>query len=424
MIDWEPFAAMGVAFVAGLLIGAERDHAAEDADGKGHLGGARTHALVATAGALASLLATRLGMALVAVGFFALAALMVLAYRARLVEEERRGLTSVAAFLVTYLLGALATLDALPLTQRTSLVLGTAVVVTVALSAKTRVHSFLDTVSRREIRATLMFLAMAVLVVPLLPDWPVGPQAIVQPRQVGMFVALIMGLDLCGYIALRVLSARKALGVTGLVGGFASSTAVTISLAHKVKAGEQPVRSTALAVIIATVVSMPRAVLEVTVLDRTLAWAVAPAAGLMAAAGGVFAGVVYLRLRRREGGDNEADLRNPANLGTAVKFGLVFVAILVASHLAQRALGDWGAYAAGALGGAASLHAAGLSMAGLVDGGVGVGVAADGLVCALISSVIVKAVLASTLGGLDLAKRVVPPLLLMGGVGAGAIWVF
>ena len=62
-----------------------------------------------------------------------------------------------------------------------------------------------------------------------------------------LVMAFVAGLGFVGYVAIRILGPGRGLGVTGLLGGLVSSTAVTISLSGRARAHPALARSCALA---------------------------------------------------------------------------------------------------------------------------------------------------------------------------------
>ena len=139
MDPYEPFLSIGLALVAGLLIGLEREQSAPtDKAPESFLGGARTYPLVALAGALSTLLGRHFGVWIVVAAFAAVVLFLLTAYVDVVKRGSDRGLTSEAAFLITFLLGALAvSSDIIPQGgRRIFTVLGTAVGVTALLSSK------------------------------------------------------------------------------------------------------------------------------------------------------------------------------------------------------------------------------------------------------------------------------------------------
>ena len=92
-------------------------------------------------------------------------------------RQAGRGITSEAAFLVSFLLGALAlTRDVIrPPAYKFFAVAATAVVATVLFSAKPALNPLVRRLSRQDLAAMLKFLVLAVVVLPLLPDRAYGP---------------------------------------------------------------------------------------------------------------------------------------------------------------------------------------------------------------------------------------------------------
>ena len=169
-----PFFGLAVALGIGLLIGLEREQsAAEDADTRrSAVGGSRTFPLVAMWGAVATLLAGELGPWIVPASFGGLIVLVGMSYMGDLKHDRDRGMTSEVAFVMAFMLGALSMAEViLPNTiQRLTLTAGLAVTVTLLLSAKAPLHGLAKRVSDQDIYATLKFLVVAVIVLPLLPN--------------------------------------------------------------------------------------------------------------------------------------------------------------------------------------------------------------------------------------------------------------
>src|SRR5439155_4912300 len=98
------------------------------------------------------------------------------------------GTTEVAA-LVVLALGAIATLG-FPLV--TSAV---ASVMVLALAEKTRIHSAIDRLGERELKAAFQFAVLAVVILPLLPAGPFGPYESIRPRAIWLVVLLFSALN-------------------------------------------------------------------------------------------------------------------------------------------------------------------------------------------------------------------------------------
>ena len=198
MDPYEPFLSLGLATVAGLLIGLEREQSAPlDETPGSFLGGARTFPLVALIGALATLLGRHFGAPVVVVAFTAVALFLLVAYFDVVRRGSDRGLTSEAAFLITFLLGALSVAhDIIPQSGRRGFtVLGAAVAVTVLLSSKPVVQPLNRRLSREDLVSLLKFLIVALLLVPWLPDRDFGPLGSLNLRTIGWMMLLVAGVS-------------------------------------------------------------------------------------------------------------------------------------------------------------------------------------------------------------------------------------
>jgi uncharacterized membrane protein (DUF4010 family) len=96
------------------------------------------------------------------------------------------------------------------------------------------------------------------VVLPLLPAGPFGPYSAIRPRELWTIVLLISGLNFLGYLARRAVGPERGYGVTGLLGGLVSSTAVALTFAQKSREESGYARSLALGVVAACTVLIPR----------------------------------------------------------------------------------------------------------------------------------------------------------------------
>ncbi len=432
MERYEPFVSLGVALLLGLLIGFEREQSAPEEPAerrRSFVGGARTYPLVSLTGALSMLLVPKLGAGVVLVAFGVIFVFLAVAYADDLKRGGDRGVTSETAFLITFLLGAIATSrDVIePLDRRVVLLSAATVVVTLLLSAKPRIHALAAKASKDDIYATLKFLIVAVVVLPLLPNETFGPLDVLNPFKIGLMVVLIAGIDFVGYVAVRALGAGRGLGLTGIVGGLASSTAVTLSVSGRAKQEPALAASCALAVIIASTVMVPRVLIEVSVVNSALVPDLLWPLSAMTAGGAVAIGVFYRRSRKVAAKSTGLELQNPFELSSALKWGLVFVVVLFAARLASQLFGERGTYLAGLIAGATDVDAITLSMASLAKSGeVEPRVAVTTIMIGAASNTIVKGVMATVIGGRAYGKLVLAGfggMLAAGAAGLVAVWL-
>ena len=426
----EPFASLALALAAGLLIGLERERSAPGQPGaESFLGGVRTHPLFALVGGLASMAAQHVGVIVLALAFLALILLLGLNYAGEVLRDRNRGITSEAAFLLSFLLGALATSSGAiePFGDRALVVAATAVVTTFLLSSKATLHPLVQRVTARDVSATLKFLVVAVVVLPLLPDRIVGPYDVLNPFKLGLFLLLISAISFAGYAAIRLLGPERGLALTGLVGGLASSTAVTLAMAGRARERPALAEPAAFAVTLASTVMFGR--------DPGGDGGGEPDAGRPPRLphgrrrhGGLIACLVlWRRAVQSARPDTAVTFENPFELGRAVAFALLFALVLLGSKIASVHLGTGGTYVASVLGGAADVDTVVLSMAELARGvSVPAKVAGTAVFLGAAANTLAKGLLALGVGGAAFGKRVLTAqlvVLALGSVGAVLSWV-
>jgi hypothetical protein len=172
--------ALAVALGIGLLLGVERER------GKGErldraAAGVRTFALVAFLGSLSIVIPVP-GLPILVGAFVGIIA--VVAY-ARTSSTDP-GTTTEIALMVAYLLGML-TQSAL------SLAASLAVVITIVLASRDRLHTFVtDILTEDEFRDALLLAAVALVILPLVPDVGIGPYQAFNPFTTWRFVVIVM----------------------------------------------------------------------------------------------------------------------------------------------------------------------------------------------------------------------------------------
>jgi uncharacterized membrane protein (DUF4010 family) len=295
----------------------------------------RTFALVALAGTLAA--AVDPGWTL-PVGLAAVAAMLIAAY-VRGPAGEDPGTTTVAAAVVCYLLGALAGLG------ESALAGALAIAVTALLYFKPEIEGFSAALERHEQVSVLQFLVVTFIVLPILPDRGYGPYEALNPRNIWLMVVLVSGIGLASYVALRVAGERHGALAAGVLSGLLSSTAATLLYARRSRESPDMERLALSVVPLANLVPLGRVALFAAVLAPQILPALAPMLAAALAAGG---GVGALAARGREKGE-AAPLprsRNPAELGSALRFGALYAVVLLVAAWLSDVAGHYGLYAA------------------------------------------------------------------------------
>lgn len=337
----------GVALAAGFLIGFEREWTQGLEQRRHAFAGARTFTLVSLAGALCALLGE--GVLLVAAGLIAVGGLTLYAYVIETRASDSRGGTTEIALVSAYLLGAAA--------GRGELLLASsgAVAVALALSLKNEIRHLARALNETEVHATIRFLAVSVLILPIAPNQGFGPYEALNPRELWLMVVLISGLSFLGYWLVKVFGERQGALASGLVGGMASSTATTLSLSRAVRDHGAPPLPAAAGVVMANLVMTAKVAL--------LVGALAPAAleglALPLAAAGAAGAVSALALLRRpmEGVGARLSVTNPFELRPALMFGGFLAIISVLSAFIADKAGDAGLFALAFVSGLADIDA-------------------------------------------------------------------
>lgn len=351
--DLTIFRLLGEALALGLLVGAERYRGRDPGERKS--AGVRTFAIFCLLGALCGIFATA---AITVATFAAVAALVLLGYHRS--PAGSLGLTTEVAALLIFWLGYLLSVD-----EAAAISLG--IVVTIFLASKRSLHRFVrEQISESEFEATLKFLAVVLVIYPVLPDRAMGPYGFFSPRQLWGFVILVSTISYAGYFLIRWLGNRRGLLISSLAGGVVSTTAVTMSLAQRSRDAPEASRLMGTAAVLANAVQAPRLLLLLWVVNRDLARALAiPLVG-MALVG--FAGA-WLLSRATGKAEVAFPLENPYSVRPALKFGLYFLAILLVVQLARQWLGEQGVLIASGISGTGSVSAVVLSVSELFDQG-------------------------------------------------------
>lgn len=390
MADFQLLADIAVAFAIGLLIGLQREQS-----GKGILAaGSRTFPLVAIAGAACQAFLP----SLLVVAYAGVVLLAALGYLARVREVGDPGLATPVASCLTFLFGAMAV--ASDGARLAAVIL--AVVTTVVLALKEPLHGFARRLSTPEIRATLSFLVIALVVLPLLPDRDVGWLLGLNPRFAWMMVVFVAAIDLAAYLFVKAFATRRGHLLAGVVGGLVSSTATTVSMARRAKAQPELGGWLGVGILVASAVMLVRMAVEVAALNPSLLLRVGPPLALLFA---WCMAIVVLLLRQPAAGNADgAGPRNPFRLAPALLFGLFFAAVLLVTRWLNEAFGRSGVYLAAVVSGFVDVDALTLSLASLeASGAVGADVAANGMLLVVASNFCFKIVLILVLGTRRLA---------------------
>ncbi len=418
MTEYSLFLRFGAALLIGVLIGLQREYASSDSEEE-LFAGARTFALMALFGASGALVSDALGSPWVFIGVtIVLGVLIGVAYFIQASQYAEMGQTTEVAALLTVLIGAISYAHSIEF----AVALGVAV--TVLLAIKWEMRNLIKVITREDVYATLRFAVITAIVLPLLPDQAYGPPPldVLNPYNVWKMVVFISGINFLGYILIKVVGTQRGIGLSGLLGGLASSTANTLSFSQRSKDEPELSKPFAMAIIVGWSVMFIRVLVEVAVINSRLLLILWPPIVVMGVLGSLYS--VYLYISQQALDEEETHVSNPFELGPAIKFGLLYALILVVSKAAQTYLGVQGLYISSFLAGLADVDAITLSVADLTlkPDGIALEMAERAIVLAVISNTLVKGGLVLSLGS-RLLRRVVWPIFAVM-VGTGLLIAF
>jgi uncharacterized membrane protein (DUF4010 family) len=414
------------AFIASLSMGALIGLIRQWADrhsttAKDHLdqsAGMRTYALWSLLGALSVHISVtqQPGLFLLAFGLFG--AFLITAFVVDQWRHGSLGLTSFSVALITFLNGALV------MWGEGRIALAVCAALGLLIAAKPASHAFTEKLKSEDIRVSLQFLVVSGLILPMVPNHGFGPSDVINPYKIWWMVVLISGLGFAGYLGMRLLGTRAGVIVTGIAGGMASSTATTLALSRTSRQYPALSGSLSIGILLASTIMFARVWVIVFALLPVLAAELILPFCLMALPGVLMLLFSMLTSGKRTTIDMP-EITNPLTLSVAVKFALLYGAVILLVSLSQRWSADQGTYVIAFLSGLTDMDAIALSMIDLVKLDRMQNLqASDCIVIAAIANTLFKAGFAMAIGS--------PKLRLSTGIGMGsmviagalAIWKF
>ncbi|MBN2100693.1 MgtC/SapB family protein [Candidatus Dojkabacteria bacterium] len=355
-----------VSVAIGGLVGLEREIYQQKGTRKKKRGfaGIRTYLIVALLGAITSYIAQRNDLpVLIYIVLGGIIILIVTSYYVSAVKGYM-GLTTELSVLLVYVLSSVSMIEDY---QNLAVILS--VILAILLSAKDLLHGFAKKTKQIEWYDTLKFVFMVFVILPLLPnkDFAIlGVNDAFNPYETWLMVIFVSGVSFVGYVLTKMVGGAHGIGLTGVLGGLVSSTAVTQSTAQDSKKNPKYVDAYAFAAVAATVVKLFRVMLEVWVVDFSMLSLDTLPILVMSLAG---IAVLARWSNKAEVGSedkNEAEIKlgSPLSLRPAIMFGLIYSVIsFITRAFAGMNLSSFGYAVVGIVSGIADVDAVTLSMA-------------------------------------------------------------
>jgi uncharacterized membrane protein (DUF4010 family) len=397
-----------IALLIGALVGIEREKT-KVAEKEIAFGGLRTFILFAQAGAVGAWLSLHFNTPWIFVAaLLAVSAAVITGYvlESR-VKPGSLGLTTEIAAITVCLLGG-AVMSGYP-----ELAVALAILTSSVLTFKQPLHGIVAQIGTDDIYAGLKLLIATFIVLPLLPATPIDPWGAFNPYRLWLLVILISVLSLIGYVAVRWLGTARGTAITGIAGGLASSTAVSLSMARQSRSdsGAPAADAFVAGVLLSWAVMFIRVVLTIAIVYRALVPHVLIPFGTMAAASGVVGAVFYRRHRAASRPSQPAAdvaIKNPFSLTAATQFGLLFAVVLLLVKLAETYAPATGIYMVSAVAGLTDVDAITLSMSDFARHGGEPATAAAAVTVAAVTNTLVKCGFVAALGSRPMRRRIIP----------------
>jgi uncharacterized membrane protein (DUF4010 family) len=316
------------------------------------------------------------------------------------IYDNDPGTTTVIALLICYGLGAMICYG------MAKLAVMIAIGVTALLYFKPELRGFSQKLARRDLVAVLQFSVFTFIVLPILPDQSFGPYHAFNPYHAWLMVVLISGISLAGYAALHVAGTRFGALFLGVFGGMASSTATTLIYSKHSKENPTASHLAASVIVIASMVVLIRLMM----VSAVLAYGALPKLFPVLACGLLFGLLIALYNWRKIGKDTELyipETSNPAEIHTALGFGLLYVVVLIGSAWMKDVAGSQGLYIVALISGLTDVDAITLSSLHLFNlGQLNEHQTVTAISIAFLSNLAFKFGLVIFIGGWRIAKQV------------------
>ena len=360
MVDLVLLQQLAIALLIGLVIGLEREIAQENRQNV-KFAGLRTFGIVGLMGGVCAYMAAQ-DYIIFAAALLGITALTCVAYYKATDIGKHLGFTTEMALLLTFLLGGLTYYD-----YTIAVILS--IVVTVLLAFKDPLHEFTYRLPKEEFYDTLKFALIALVILPILPNQAYGPLNVINPYQLWLFVVIITGISFVGYFMVKWLGTDIGLSLTGLLGGLASSTAVTTNMAIRTREEKGIEYPAMAATTLANTVMVLRVLFLISLFDSGLLVYIYLPMGVMFVASILVASYFYLQ--GRDGGKGKSiQLKTPFSIGPALMFTAFIAIVLFISKAALVYVGTYGLYLTSAFAGLADVNAITVSTSQLAMGGL------------------------------------------------------
>lgn len=272
-------------------------------------------------------------------GFVIIGLFLSIQYFQKISQHNNYGLTSSILALLTYCLPIMV------FTQPVWLLLSFVVVILILTELKSHLISISKKASEEEFITLAKFIAFTGVILPLLPDQPISAQIPISPYNLWLAVVVVSGISYASYLLKKFVFPDSGIMLTGILGGLYSSTATTVIIARREKAGSKGAKAV-------SAIMMANGMMYLRIL--VLAFLFNNAIAMVLAIPFIVLFAISLILSKISGKHddlisqssaedmNTAGNKNPLELKTAVIFGLLFVFFAIVTEYVIKTYGNTG----------------------------------------------------------------------------------
>ena len=339
LFEWNDQLRFLVAIALGFLVGLERESRGNSLSTK-LTAGVRTYTLISLFGFGCAWL-YRLNIEfIIPIGIIVIGGMLLTTYLAKQ-KSGAIGWTSEIAALLIFVVGVLSLLADIWI----PMALG--VFTTLLLSEKAELEKYIEKLDKSEFLAVVKFLIVTLIILPALPDEEYT-QFKLNPYRIWQIVILVSSIGFVGYFLMKKFGNKVGLWLSGLLGGIASSTAVSIAMGNIAKKNDHLVKRAFQATILACSVMYLRILVIIYLLNATLAfgiwWKLTILSGI---------GLLLSMFARDKNIETETDsistIQNPFEIKPAVIFAFLFVLLSIITILVKQFFGGGGLLALSAI---------------------------------------------------------------------------
>ncbi len=346
-------------------------------------------------------------------------------------DKNTFGLTTEISLIINFILSLLL----LATDISTKLIVAIAVVDVLVLSLKNQMRGMVSKFSGREVIDTIKFVLVSAVFLPFMPNQMYGfgdipvfgdmlqgilgsefieASKIFNPYQIFMIVVLMVSLNFIGYFLSKAIGKDKSLNLLGLLGGLVSSTIVTQDMAFRSKETKdnETINLYISATALTNMISFVR-ILAVTMIFN-FAFSKIIFLPMIAMSLVLLIWAIYVNIFNRKTDKKEKknvhkkgiEFDTPFALKPAIKFGLMYLAVVSVSQISLFYLGDSGFIVSSMIASLHGLDEITITTATLVGKEITMNLGLTVLVIAACVNLVVKVVFVSISGNVVFRTKV------------------